>query len=195
MLIELFVDPIVVNGEIKQKVSSFRYGRHPKTVNQPNKHNVFEIMDNDIRRLVFAMDHTAILCSEQDADFSSGSLFLKIIDDAKGNVEKDNFLQSVTWDESVVVEVIDWDKKKYKIENLADSVFAKHDGKIIGNVTSDGKQKVYHLPTDKWYDKVEYDKERGDMLFDTEEEAVNAGFEPAVAPKKTKAKVEETVAE
>lgn len=59
--------------------------------------------------------------------------------------------------------------------------------KIIWNVTDWWKNKVYHLPSDEWYDSVEFDKERGDMLFKTEADAISAWF---VAKEKNTEKLE-----
>lgn len=47
---------------------------------------------------------------------------------------------------------------------------------IIGNVTNWGKKKIYHLPTDEWYDTVEFDAERWDTYFKTEQDAIDAWF-------------------
>jgi hypothetical protein len=187
MIIECFFDPIFVDWQVKQKISSFRYGRHQNTANKPNKNNVFEINDQDFVLLIQAIDHVAILCQEFEADFFSWNLCLKIIDDKKWNIEKDSFLENVLWTEKVVVgfENLNRDHKKRNIEDSP----RDDSKKIIWNVTDNWSKKIYHHPNDKWYDSVEYDKERGDMLFDSEEEAIKAWFEMKAKKEKS---VEET---
>lgn len=65
--------------------------------------------------------------------------------------------------------------KVFEIEPVT-KVVIDTTGKIIGNVTGDGR--IYHTPESEWYDKIIYDEDRGDKLFDTEEEAKMNWFEP-----------------
>ncbi len=57
---------------------------------------------------------------------------------------------------------------------------------ILWNITEDGKKKIYHTPKSEWYDELKYSKERGDMVFDTKEEAEKEGFKPKKAEKSEK---------
>ena len=174
MIIEIFLDPISVDWTIKQKVSSFRYWRDQKTVNQPNKNNVYKIKQEDLKMLVHVMDHVAIVCEKSEADFISWNLCLKIIDEKKWNVDKDWFMDNITGDHSIVVQVkeLNRDWLKRSIREELDSVALP----IIWNVTSGWKSKIYHTPEDEWYEHVEFDEERGDAKFTTEEEAIDAWF-------------------
>lgn len=48
---------------------------------------------------------------------------------------------------------------------------------IKGNVSRNGR--IYHRPGDRHYETLQMDPTRGDRCFDSEEEAVKAGFRPA----------------
>jgi hypothetical protein len=50
--------------------------------------------------------------------------------------------------------------------------------RIKGNVTA-GHRKLYHRPDCPSYDRVEIDPAKGERCFDTEAEAVAAGWRPA----------------
>lgn len=115
MLIECFFDPIMVDWTLKQKVSSFRYWRSEKPANEPNPLNVYNINKNDFAKLLYVIDHVAIVCTEIEADFVSGNLYLQIIDEKKGNIEKDDFLASVFGREKRKLIDITWNKKKHNI--------------------------------------------------------------------------------
>jgi hypothetical protein len=95
MFVEIFLDPVSIDWTIKQRVSSFRYGREKNTQNQPNKNNVYNIKKEDFYKLVSVMDNVAILCDEKDAEFISWNLYLKTVDNKQGNIEKWNFINSL----------------------------------------------------------------------------------------------------
>lgn len=111
MLIECFFDPIMVDWTLKQKVSSFRYWRSKNPANKPNPLNVYDINKDDFAKLLYVMDHVAIVCTEIEADFISGNLYLQIIDDKRGDIDKDDFLNSVLGTEKRNIINISWKKK------------------------------------------------------------------------------------
>lgn len=47
---------------------------------------------------------------------------------------------------------------------------------IIGNVSADGKTKIYHIPGKGSYDRIKFNRAEGDRYFSTEAEAQAAGF-------------------
>lgn len=46
---------------------------------------------------------------------------------------------------------------------------------IKGNISS-SKEKIYHLPSQRYYDKTQIDESKGESWFCTEEDAISAGF-------------------
>ncbi len=50
---------------------------------------------------------------------------------------------------------------------------------IKGNISSNKKSKIYHLPHQRDYEKTIIDTSKGEMWFCTEEEAVEAGWRAA----------------
>ncbi len=50
---------------------------------------------------------------------------------------------------------------------------------IKGNVTASGR--IYHMPWSPWYDKVKMDNSRGKRWFCSENEAIAAGWRPALS--------------
>ncbi len=50
---------------------------------------------------------------------------------------------------------------------------------IKGNITRKGN--IYHLPTERWYDKTRIEVDKGERWFCSESEAVAAGWRPAIA--------------
>ena len=50
---------------------------------------------------------------------------------------------------------------------------------IKGNVTANGR--IYHMPWSPWYDKIRMDLDKGKRWFCSEEEAIAAGWRPAIA--------------
>ena len=50
---------------------------------------------------------------------------------------------------------------------------------IKGNITRKGN--IYHLPTERWYDKTRIEVDKGERWFCSEAEAVAAGWRPAIA--------------
>jgi micrococcal nuclease len=49
------------------------------------------------------------------------------------------------------------------------------DCKIKGNVSASG-EKIYHMPSDQYYDVTEIDRSNGERWFCSPEEAKNAGW-------------------
>jgi endonuclease YncB( thermonuclease family) len=50
---------------------------------------------------------------------------------------------------------------------------------IKGNVTR--RERIYHMPWSPWYDKIRMDGDKGKRWFCSEEEAIAAGWRPALA--------------
>jgi len=46
---------------------------------------------------------------------------------------------------------------------------------IKGNISS-SKEKIYHMPAQRYYDKTQIDESKGEQWFCTEEDAISAGF-------------------
>ena len=61
-------------------------------------------------------------------------------------------------------------KSDFKAESKKEA-----DCKIKGNINSK-KEKIYHLPGGRWYEKTQIDETRGEHWFCTEEEAEKAGW-------------------
>lgn len=46
---------------------------------------------------------------------------------------------------------------------------------VKGNISNSG-EKIYHLPGGAYYDQVKIDESAGEMFFESEQEAIDAGF-------------------
>src|SRR5699024_6067218 len=62
-----------------------------------------------------------------------------------------------------------------------ESVLVDNTGMIKGNINENG-EKIYHLPGGEYYDKTIITPETGEQYFETEEEAIAAGFRAAIGP-------------
>ncbi len=95
MLVELFFETLYGWKDILLTVSSFRHSRKNNCKTKPIPINVFTINREDFYKLVSILDHICILWTENDYDFNSWNLYLKIINNKQGNIEKWNFISSL----------------------------------------------------------------------------------------------------
>jgi len=72
---------------------SFRHSWTNKAI-KPKQENIYKINKQDFKRLVLALDHTAMLWTPIDYDFNSWNLYLKIIDNANYYWKKWQFLEN-----------------------------------------------------------------------------------------------------
>lgn len=81
------------------------------------------------------------------------------------NIENKAIIENVTTNKTI--------KQPNKTDQVSDQV-----GKIKGNINSKG-EKIYHVPGGQFYDKTQIDTSKGERWFNTEKEALDAGWRPS----------------
>lgn len=88
------------------------------------------------------------------------------------------FGSNVSWDKQTKTVIISSDTNIQTVTNETKQNTTPTNsgsGQIKGNVNSKG-EKIYHMPGWRDYNKVKMKPSEGDTWFETEEEAINAGF-------------------
>lgn len=73
----------------------FRHSWKNKCHNQPKKENLYNINKLDFKKLIIALDHTALLWTPHNYDFNSWDLYMKIIDNAWYYYKHWSFLDNI----------------------------------------------------------------------------------------------------
>ncbi|ENQ3107282.1 hypothetical protein ACEOWJ_003365 [Bacillus cereus] len=67
-------------------------------------------------------------------------------------------------------------EEQKKQQASSNSVNTSGKCEIKGNINTKTHEKIYHLPGDAYYNRTKIDESKGERLFCTEQDAINAGF-------------------